>query len=45
LFDLLGHVPVEGETAVWDGHRLRAERVDGRRIELVAVHPVEEPNG
>jgi CBS domain containing-hemolysin-like protein len=45
LFDLLGHVPVEGETAVWDTHRLRAERVDGRRIELVAVHPVEEPNG
>jgi len=41
VFDLLGHVPSEGECVSWDGIRLRAERVDGRRIELVAVLPPE----
>ncbi len=37
VFDLLGHVPSEGETVVVDGHVLRAERVQGRRIGRVRI--------
>jgi putative hemolysin len=37
VFNLLGHVPLEGETAEVDGHRLRAERVQGRRIGRVRI--------
>jgi putative hemolysin len=32
VFDLLGHVPVEGECVEVDGFRFRAEKVTGRRI-------------
>jgi CBS domain containing-hemolysin-like protein len=39
VFDLLGHVPREGESVVCDGHQLTAERVLGRRIALVLVTP------
>ena len=39
LFDLLGHVPVEGESVDVDGVRLVADRVDGRRIERVRILP------
>jgi putative hemolysin len=41
LYSLLGHVPVEGETAFVDGHRLVAERVQGRRIGRVRISPLE----
>ncbi len=37
VFDLLGHVPVQGETVVVDGLRLVAERVDGNRIGRIRV--------
>jgi putative hemolysin len=37
LFDKLGHVPHEGETLVFEGHQLRAERVKGRRIGRVRI--------
>lgn len=37
VFDLLGHVPVEGEYVEVDGFRLRAEKVQGRRIGRVRV--------
>ncbi|MFP3907983.1 MAG: hemolysin family protein, partial [Acidimicrobiales bacterium] len=37
VFDLLGHVPVEGECVEVDGFRLRAEKVQGRRIGRVRV--------
>jgi putative hemolysin len=37
LFHLLGHVPVEGEVADVDGHRLVAEKVNGRRIARVLI--------
>jgi CBS domain containing-hemolysin-like protein len=37
LYSLLGHVPVEGEAADVDGHRLIAERVQGRRIGRVRI--------
>ncbi len=39
MFHLLGHVPVEGETVEADGHVLRAERVQGRRIGRVRITP------
>ncbi|MGH9188524.1 MAG: hemolysin family protein [Acidimicrobiales bacterium] len=34
---LLGHVATEGETVDYDGRRLRAERVQGRRIGRVRI--------
>jgi CBS domain containing-hemolysin-like protein len=37
VFNALGHVPTEGEAVEIDGHRLRAERVDGRRIERIRI--------
>jgi CBS domain containing-hemolysin-like protein len=37
LFDQLGHVPIEGEHVELSGHRLAAERVQGRRIQRVRV--------
>jgi len=37
VFKLLGHVPSEGETVDVNGHRLRAERVQGRRIGRVRI--------
>ena len=37
LFNLLGHVPTEGEGANVDGHRLVAEKVQGRRIGRVRI--------
>ena len=39
LIALLGHVPAEGESADVDGHQLRAERVNGRRIGRVIITP------
>jgi CBS domain containing-hemolysin-like protein len=37
VFDHLGHVPVEGEELVLQGHVLRAERVQGRRIGRIRI--------
>jgi CBS domain containing-hemolysin-like protein len=37
VLNVLGHVPTEGEAVEIDGHRLRAERVDGRRIGRVRI--------
>jgi CBS domain containing-hemolysin-like protein len=48
LYNLLGHVPVEGEAADCDGHRLVAQKVDGRRIARVLItapHGPPEPAG
>jgi CBS domain containing-hemolysin-like protein len=39
LFDLLGHIPVPGESVSVDGMRLVADRVNGRRIERVRIVP------
>ncbi|MGA7417930.1 MAG: hemolysin family protein [Acidimicrobiales bacterium] len=39
VFDLLGHVPVEGETVEADGVRLIVDRVRSRRIERVRIVP------
>ncbi len=39
IFNLLGHVPTEGETVVSDGHVLTAEKVTGRRISRVRIAP------
>lgn len=43
LFKALGHIPVEGEEAEVQGVRLRAERVQGRRILRVRVTPAAPP--
>ncbi|MGI9033066.1 MAG: hemolysin family protein [Acidimicrobiales bacterium] len=37
IYNLLGHVPIEGESVDYDGHRLRAEKVQGRRIGRVRI--------
>ena len=37
VFNLLGHVPTEGEEVEVDGHRLVAEKVQGRRIGRVRI--------
>ncbi len=39
VFNLLGHVPAEGEAAEYDGRRLTAEKVQGRRIGRVRIAP------
>jgi putative hemolysin len=41
MFNLLGHVPVEGETVEFAGLEFRAERVQGRRILTVRITPRE----
>jgi CBS domain containing-hemolysin-like protein len=43
LLNQLGHLPTEGESVVVDGHRLTAERVQGRRIGRVRVSKVTVP--
>jgi CBS domain containing-hemolysin-like protein len=40
VFDLLGHVPVAGESVLSDGLRLEVDRVNGRRIERVCIMPM-----
>jgi len=42
VFDLLGHVPVAGESVTSDGLRLVVARVNGRRIERVSIEPLLE---
>jgi CBS domain containing-hemolysin-like protein len=37
VFSLLGHVPTEGESVEADGHRLVAEKIQGRRIGRVRI--------
>jgi CBS domain containing-hemolysin-like protein len=43
VLSLLGHVPSEGESVDVDGHRLTAERVQGRRIGRVRVSRLAPP--
>ena len=40
VLNLLGHIPSEGEAVEVDGHRLSAEKVQGRRIGRVRVVPL-----
>ncbi len=44
VFDLLGHVPTEGEQVDVDGFRLSAEKVQGRRIGRVRVERITDPD-
>jgi CBS domain containing-hemolysin-like protein len=39
VFDALGHVPIEGESARVNGFEFCAERVQGRRIVSVRITP------
>jgi CBS domain containing-hemolysin-like protein len=41
VFNLLGHVPEPGETVRCQGLEFRTERVEGRRIAMIAIVPVE----
>ena len=43
LYHLLGHVPLEGEGAEFNGHRLVAQKVEGRRIAQVLIAAVPLP--
>ena len=43
VFNLLGHVPTEGEVVEVDGHSLVAEKVQGRRIGRVRIAKVQSP--
>ncbi|HET9441834.1 MAG TPA: hemolysin family protein [Acidimicrobiales bacterium] len=43
VFNLLGHVPTEGEAVDHDGHRLVAEKVQGRRIGRVRILAAPKP--
>ncbi len=41
MFNLLGHVPVEGESVACQGIEFKAERIQGRRILTVHIEPPE----
>jgi CBS domain containing-hemolysin-like protein len=45
MFNLLGHVPVEGETVEFQVLEFRAERVQGRRIVTVRITPIQTELG
>jgi CBS domain containing-hemolysin-like protein len=42
LFNLLGDVPKEGQEVEFQGLRLRAERVQGRRVGRIRIHRLTE---
>jgi CBS domain containing-hemolysin-like protein len=42
LFDALGHIPTEGETARVDGWELTIQEMDKRRIAKVVARPVDD---
>lgn len=44
VFNLLGHVPAEGESVNCDGYLLAAEKVQGRRIGRVRITPTAQPD-
>ena len=41
MFNILGHVPVEGEAFMFQGLQFRAERIQGRRILTVRIERME----
>jgi putative hemolysin len=43
VFNLLGHVPVPGETVAFEGLEFRTERVQGRRIRSVLITRLARP--
>ncbi|HVA41866.1 MAG TPA: transporter associated domain-containing protein, partial [Acidimicrobiales bacterium] len=43
VLNLLGHIPSEGEAVEVDGHRLSAEKIQGRRIGRVRIVPLVPP--
>lgn len=40
IFGMLGHVPVQGESVDFDGWRISAETLDGRRIQQVRISAI-----
>jgi putative hemolysin len=45
VYSQLGHVPAEGESVLYDGHRLTAEKVQGRRIGRVRIAKLPPADG
>jgi CBS domain containing-hemolysin-like protein len=45
VFNLLGHVPEEGETVTFQDLELRTERVQGRRIQSVVIRQLPRSDG
>ena len=45
VFNLLGHVPDEGETVRFENLELRTERVEGNRIVSVIIRRLSTGNG
>ncbi|HEX8858890.1 MAG TPA: hemolysin family protein [Actinomycetes bacterium] len=43
LLNLVGDVPKEGQEVEFQGLRLRAERVQGRRVGRVRIHRIDQP--
>jgi putative hemolysin len=42
LIDMLGHIPVEGESTTWHGLKFEVVDLDGARIDKVLVSPIAE---
>jgi putative hemolysin len=45
LLSVLGHLPVDGESAVVGGRKLTVTQLDGRRISRLRVSPLPQPDG
>jgi len=40
LIEMLGHIPVEGESTTWHGLKFEIVDLDGARIDKVLVSPI-----
>ena len=40
LIEMLGHIPVEGESATWHGLKFEVADLDGARIDKVSVSAI-----
>ena len=44
LIDMLGRIPVEGESVTWHGFKFEVVDLDGARIDKVLVTSIATPN-
>lgn len=40
MLEQLGHLPVKGETVLWEGYKFQVEEMSARRIEKVLIEPL-----
>jgi len=40
LIEMLGHIPIEGESTTWHGLKFEVVDLDGARIDKVLVSPI-----